>query len=179
MLLSASLLSLSSCRKKDSPKAHDPGNIFAGTQWEYSDTRTSEENNDPKTYTEVIHFVDDTYVTYSSTSRVTKRRITQGTDRDPCSQGNIHLSRECSQGNLRRGRGRQTREASHYDDHRCHQAKAHGLDDRRGRDINRRIYSQEVKAKLSLSSDSPHPLPSQECGANSIQLILARGTTHL
>lgn len=73
MLLSASLLSLSSCRKKDSPKAHDPGNIFAGTQWEYSDTRTSEENNEPKTYTEVIHFVDDTYVTYSSTIQVMQK----------------------------------------------------------------------------------------------------------
>lgn len=73
MLLSASLLSLSSCRKKDSPKAHDPGNIFAGTQWEYSDTRTSEENNEPKTYTEVIHFVDDTYVTYSSTIQIIQK----------------------------------------------------------------------------------------------------------
>lgn len=73
MLLSASLLSLSSCRKKDSPKAHDPGNIFAGTQWEYSDTRTSEENNEPKTYTEVIHFVDDTYVTYSSTIQIMQK----------------------------------------------------------------------------------------------------------
>ena len=73
MLLSASLLSLSSCRKKDTPKAHDPGNIFAGTQWEYSDTRTSEENNEPKTYTEVIHFVDDTYVTYSSTIQVMQK----------------------------------------------------------------------------------------------------------
>ena len=73
MLLSASLLSLSSCRKKDSPKAHDPGNIFAGTQWEYSDTRTNEENNEPKTYTEVIHFVDDTYVTYSSTIQVMQK----------------------------------------------------------------------------------------------------------
>lgn len=73
MLLSASLLSLPSCRKKDSPKAHDPGNIFAGTQWEYSDTRTSEENNEPKTYTEVIHFVDDTYVTYSSTIQVMQK----------------------------------------------------------------------------------------------------------
>ena len=73
MLLSASLLSLSSCRKKDSPKAHDPGNIFAGTQWEYSDTRTSEENNEPKTYTEVIHFVDDTYVTYSSPIQVMQK----------------------------------------------------------------------------------------------------------
>ena len=73
MLLSASLLSLSSCRKKDSPKAHDPGNIFAGTQWEYSDTRTSEENNEPKTSTEVIHFVDDTYVTYSSTIQVMQK----------------------------------------------------------------------------------------------------------
>ena len=73
MLLSASLLSLSSCRKKDTPKAHDPGNIFAGTQWEYSDTRTSEENNEPKTYTEVIHFVDDTYVTYSSTIQIIQK----------------------------------------------------------------------------------------------------------
>ena len=73
MLLSASLLSLSSCRKKDSPKAHDPENIFAGTQWEYSDTRTNEENNEPKTYTEVIHFVDDTYVTYSSTIQVMQK----------------------------------------------------------------------------------------------------------
>lgn len=73
MLLSASLLSLSSCRKKDPPKAHDPGNIFAGTQWEYSDTRTNEENNEPKTYTEVIHFVDDTYVTYSSTIQVMQK----------------------------------------------------------------------------------------------------------
>lgn len=73
MLLSASLLSLSSCGKKDTPKAHDPGNIFAGTQWEYSDTRTSEENNEPKTYTEVIHFVDDTYVTYSSTIQVMQK----------------------------------------------------------------------------------------------------------
>ena len=73
MLLSASLHSLSSCRKKDTPKAHDPGNIFAGTQWEYSDTRTSEENNEPKTYTEVIHFVDDTYVTYSSTIQVMQK----------------------------------------------------------------------------------------------------------
>ena len=73
MLLSASLLSLSSCGKKDTPKAHDPGNIFAGTQWEYSDTRTNEENNEPKTYTEVIHFVDDTYVTYSSTIQVMQK----------------------------------------------------------------------------------------------------------
>ena len=73
MLLSASLLSLSSCRKKDTPKAHDPGNIFAGTQWEYSDTRTNEENNEPKTYTEVIHFVDDTYVTYSSTIQIIQK----------------------------------------------------------------------------------------------------------
>ena len=73
MLLSASLLSLSSCGKKDTPKTHDPGNIFAGTQWEYSDTRTSEENNEPKTYTEVIHFVDDTYVTYSSTIQVMQK----------------------------------------------------------------------------------------------------------
>ena len=73
MLHSASLLSLSSCRMKDTPTAHDPGNIFAGTQWEYSDTRTSEENNEPKTYTEVIHFVDDTYVTYSSTIQVMQK----------------------------------------------------------------------------------------------------------
>ncbi len=73
MKLKLLLMLLSSCRKKDTPKAHDPKNIFAGTQWEYSDTRTSEENNEPKTYTEVIHFVDDTYVTYSSTIQVMQK----------------------------------------------------------------------------------------------------------